>query len=108
MNKHSNDTEKVMARGFPTVKQNLVECIVCSRTFNEDRIRKHEVTCAKTSKPRKVFNPAAKRTEGRGNVFFGASTKTEKKKTGDPKWKRQHNELMSAIKISKKMQEMEK
>ena len=30
-----------------------IECMVCGRKFNQDRIEKHEISCAKSSKERK-------------------------------------------------------
>jgi hypothetical protein len=95
---------------FAPSKSDLIECIVCSRTFNSDRIQKHEASCAKSSQPRKKFDTQGQRkTEQSGTKTFSrptptkVPTKASAKEGKDPKWKRQHDELQNAIKVSKKM-----
>jgi hypothetical protein len=38
-----------------------VECSTCGRKFNEDRIEKHEDSCAKINKVRPAFDGAKQR-----------------------------------------------
>ncbi|KAJ3399343.1 Zinc finger C2HC domain-containing protein 1C [Chytriomyces hyalinus] len=42
----------------------LSPCRVCGRRFAVDRLQKHERACAKSSKPRKAFDPAKMRKKG--------------------------------------------
>lgn len=38
------------------MKDDRIECMICSRKFAPDRIGKHEVSCAKSSQKRPAFD----------------------------------------------------
>lgn len=44
--------------------EGMVQCSICGRNFNEDRIAKHETICSKTAvKKRKIFDSTKHRVQ---------------------------------------------
>lgn len=67
--------KKVAVTGPPP--EGMVNCGICGRNFNEDRIAKHETICKKTTtKKRKIFDVTKHRVQVRMgaclvNLFHG-------------------------------------
>mmetsp|Transcript_266 Transcript_266/g.492 ORF Transcript_266/g.492 Transcript_266/m.492 type:complete len:515 (+) Transcript_266:12-1556(+) len=92
-----------------------IECSICGRKFNEDRIEKHRNICSKsTNKKRKVFSTRAQRQEKEARKLQVQQVKEERrnKRTGGsheskpvgkkiPKWKLQHMEFQKILKAGK-------
>lgn len=85
-------------------------CHVCGRSFREDRIAKHTTACEKAhSKQRKVFNVTQQRMEAealKAAKEAQRQAKHEKRpepkvKAALPKWKQQHLEFQSAMKMGR-------
>ena len=79
---------------------NLEPCRICGRTFNSDRIKKHQAACKISSKkPRKVKR------------FHKVMTKKEKmkilKNKPVPKWKAQHEEFVKQMQYNRKLMKVE-
>lgn len=97
-----------------------VPCPNCGRKFNPDRLPVHMKSCNKMKK-RSIFNSKNKRVaEGMGKFETPtkksqqnkSSTTKQKSKTTtksekSAKWKRDHNELMKAIKMSRLIKKVE-
>jgi hypothetical protein len=86
---------------------------VCGRTFNADRIKKHQAACKlSNTKKKKVFNSAAKRLDGVATTHEEArivkSSIKKKKVTGGgfpgnkkAKWAHQSNALRQALRAGR-------
>ncbi|KAI8829743.1 hypothetical protein BJ741DRAFT_652795, partial [Chytriomyces cf. hyalinus JEL632] len=88
----------------------LSPCRVCGRRFAVDRLQKHERACAKSSKPRKAFDPAKMRKKGtdmESNVRKNeeAERKLEQiRKAKKETWKQKHEELIESLRAAKSLQ----
>lgn len=95
-------------------KVDLVECSICGRKFAADRIDKHEAICRKSAnKKKKVFDTTAKRIADTGAENFISQIKAQKEekpkpKNEVPKYKREHDKLVEAMRNARKIQQYEK
>jgi hypothetical protein len=94
-----------------------VACKNCGRKFNPDRLPVHQKSC-NNYKKRSVFNSQNKRAQGGGIgnyvtpkkqqvVSKKAAKQQAAKSEKSAKWKREHNELMKAIKMSRLIKKVE-
>eukprot|EP00347_Sterkiella_histriomuscorum_P024172 403332056 len=107
-----------------------ISCQFCERKFAANRIDKHEETCQK-QKPRKTFDTQKQRMAevNQDAGMISQSSQKQQKSSSKPavakkqsttqqekdaaneekkaKWKQQHESLISAIRISKKMKQLE-
>lgn len=98
------------------IPENMVQCRICGRNFNTDRIEKHQQICEKTTtKKRKVFDVVKHRVQGteieqyvrkgtrvstRPTVTSKAATAAANKKNN---WRKKHEEFIQAIRAAKEM-----
>uniref|UniRef100_A0A336LVF5 CSON005681 protein n=1 Tax=Culicoides sonorensis TaxID=179676 RepID=A0A336LVF5_CULSO len=81
----------------------LVKCSHCSRTFFEDRIKKHEGICKKTHLPGAKTSLTPKKLPG--TKPHTSSTATSNPKPFKSNWRQNHEEFIKAIRAAKKVQE---
>ncbi|EAY21708.1 hypothetical protein TVAG_237340 [Trichomonas vaginalis G3] len=92
----------------------LVECSICGRRFAADRIQKHEEICRKSAtKKKKVFDITSKRLADTGaEEYIGqikaAKDEKPKPKNEVPKYKKEHEKLVEAMRNARKIQQYEK
>lgn len=80
----------------------LDPCKICGRTFNADRLKKHEIVCRRQKKKKVKVKRFNKRITAKEKM------RMNKKKQGKmPKWKVQHMEFMKAMKYMKKVKQVE-
>lgn len=98
----------------------MVQCKVCGRRFNPDRVTRHEEICEKTStKKRKVYDIAKHRLKGTDieqyvrktakiNHRYAPGKELAVVANGRPDkksdWRRKHEEFIEAIQAAKKVQ----
>ena len=101
---HKNDD---MPEEYPDsdAENSLVQCRYCGRHFGQDRIAQHEAICQKSQKSKKkVFDSSKMRLKGTEAAnYAGKSDDVEpkKKKTGVPKYKLEHDQLVAAIRAGR-------
>lgn len=92
-----------------------VECKICKRFFNSDRIEKHEVICEKTvTKKRKPFDATKHRVKGTDAEKYitkkkpSSSVKSTKAAPEPPakksNWRSKHEDFINAIRAAKQVQ----
>ena len=77
----------------------MVPCSKCGRTFAEDRLAKHQKVCKVNSKPKKVkyfYKPVAPEKPAHKGIL-----------KPEPKWKREHEDFMQAMKYNRMMKRAE-
>lgn len=93
--------------------QERVECKYCGRKFAIDRIDKHEAICLKTSqKKKKPFDARKMRIKGSEAEQFihkmdDDNTPPNKSKNGVPKYKLEHEKLISNLRAARQFTEYE-
>ena len=81
----------------------LVDCEVCGRKFASDRIQKHRTVCQKAAiKDKKHEEKVAKASK-----ILAKKAPQKSKGEKDPQWKRQHEELVEAMKYNRQVKLVE-
>ena len=99
-------------KGAHVVTQDLVPCRKCGRSFNSDRVARHQKSCVVNKPP-----PKKKSSQYRGGIGVSAGSKngrvqnagrTRKGEAGIAKkpsnWRAKHAEFQKAIQAGKQLQ----
>ena len=80
----------------------LDPCKICGRTFNGDRLKKHEIICRRSKRKKIKVKRFVKQ------ITAKEKNRMKRNKRGkQPKWKVQHQEFMKAMRYNRKMKEVE-
>lgn len=114
--KSAKITSKVSASNFENEDEErpsgppaaLSPCHFCSRSFQTDRLEKHETICQKASQKRKVFDSTKMRIEGtdieQGPKGIKGRTQQQQRAPKDKgKWREKHEELIRTMREAKKI-----
>ena len=92
--------------GYGEEALNLVECQVCGRKFAADRIQKHQSACTKAVAKSKKHEQMVAKANAKAMMNEKEINKI-KSKGPDPKWKKQHEELVNSMKYMRQVKKVE-
>mgnify|MGYP000955647847 CR=1 FL=1 len=81
---------------------NLVNCSICDRKFNADRIGRHEKACAKAAKAESKHQKKVAKAEAKKHELETFKKKEANIKKQTSRWRTQHEEFQNALKYMRK------